>query len=47
MLFGAFADIFFGQIAHPQRGKRGPQRPCPCGSGKKYKNCHGRLEAAE
>ena len=20
-----------------------PQRPCPCGSGKKYKHCHGRL----
>ena len=22
-----------------------PNDPCPCGSGKKYKNCHGRLEA--
>jgi uncharacterized protein YecA (UPF0149 family) len=22
---------------------RGPQRPCPCGSGKKFKFCHGKL----
>ncbi|MBQ1923490.1 MAG: SEC-C domain-containing protein, partial [Lachnospiraceae bacterium] len=21
-----------------------PNDPCPCGSGKKYKNCHGRLK---
>ena len=27
--------------------KVGRNDPCPCGSGKKYKNCHGRLEAAE
>jgi hypothetical protein len=24
-----------------QRGKIGRNEPCPCGSGKKYKNCHG------
>ena len=24
--------------------KVGRNDPCPCGSGKKYKNCHGRLE---
>jgi len=24
-------------------GKVGRNEPCPCGSGKKYKNCHGRL----
>ncbi len=27
--------------------KVGRNDPCPCGSGKKYKNCHGRLEDAE
>ena len=21
----------------------GPNEPCPCGSGKKYKKCHGRI----
>ena len=25
--------------------KVGRNDPCPCGSGKKYKNCHGRLDA--
>ncbi|MGH8620738.1 MAG: SEC-C metal-binding domain-containing protein, partial [Burkholderiales bacterium] len=24
-------------------GKIGRNEPCPCGSGKKYKHCHGRL----
>ena len=23
-----------------------PNDPCPCGSGKKYKQCHGKLQAA-
>ena len=27
--------------------KVGRNDPCPCGSGKKYKNCHGREQAAE
>jgi preprotein translocase subunit SecA len=27
--------------------KVGRNDPCPCGSGKKYKNCHGKLEDAE
>ena len=26
--------------------KVGRNDPCPCGSGKKYKNCHGRMENA-
>jgi preprotein translocase subunit SecA len=26
-----------------QIGKVGRNEPCPCGSGKKYKHCHGRL----
>jgi preprotein translocase subunit SecA len=25
--------------------KVGRNDPCPCGSGKKYKNCHGRMSA--
>ena len=25
--------------------KVGRNEPCPCGSGKKYKQCHGRLNA--
>jgi SEC-C motif/Phytanoyl-CoA dioxygenase (PhyH) len=27
----------------PSRGKIGRNEPCPCGSGKKYKQCHGAL----
>jgi preprotein translocase subunit SecA len=27
--------------------KVGRNDPCPCGSGKKYKNCHGRQQAGE
>jgi len=27
--------------------KVGRNDPCPCGSGKKYKNCHGRFDSAE
>jgi uncharacterized protein YecA (UPF0149 family) len=26
--------------------KVGPNQPCPCGSGRKYKRCHGRPAAA-
>jgi preprotein translocase subunit SecA len=26
--------------------KVGPNQPCPCGSGEKYKRCHGRPSAA-
>ena len=28
-----------------QVNKVGRNDPCPCGSGKKYKNCHGKNEA--
>ena len=31
--------------AHRDIAKVGRNDPCPCGSGKKYKNCHGREEA--
>lgn len=27
-----------------QSGKVGRNSPCPCGSGKKYKNCHGKIK---
>ncbi len=32
-----------GKVTRTQtRGKIGRNEPCPCGSGKKYKRCHGR-----
>jgi len=36
-----------GQKAEPVRvdKKVGRNDPCPCGSGRKYKQCHGRLES--
>ena len=37
-----------GKKAEPIRNlgsKVGRNDPCPCGSGKKYKNCHMKLEA--
>jgi uncharacterized protein YecA (UPF0149 family) len=38
--------------AQPQQPVRvapkvGRNQPCPCGSGKKFKNCHGVLEGVE
>jgi preprotein translocase subunit SecA len=47
--FRGFCGHFLLKIAQPIRKevKVGRNDPCPCGSGKKYKNCHGRLEAAE
>jgi len=30
-------------IAIPGMAKVGRNDPCPCGSGKKYKQCHGKL----
>lgn len=30
----------------PSVPKVGPNQPCPCGSGQKYKRCHGKLAAA-
>jgi preprotein translocase subunit SecA len=39
-------DLFPGHIAPPLRHgpKAGRNDPCPCGSGKKYKHCHGKLD---
>ena len=31
------------RLSSAQMGKVGRNDPCPCGSGKKYKHCHGRL----
>jgi preprotein translocase subunit SecA len=31
-----------GGAAKPAAASVGRNDPCPCGSGKKYKNCHGR-----
>jgi hypothetical protein len=32
-----------GEVAQARRsGKIGRNTPCPCGSGRKYKKCHGR-----
>ncbi|MDD4573760.1 MAG: SEC-C metal-binding domain-containing protein [Sphaerochaeta sp.] len=30
------------EVIHPQNKKVRPNDPCPCGSGKKYKKCHGK-----
>ncbi len=30
-----------GPAAAPAEGEVGPRQPCPCGSGRKYKSCHG------
>jgi preprotein translocase subunit SecA len=40
------------QSSSPQQPVRaapkvGRNQPCPCGSGKKFKNCHGVLEGVE
>jgi preprotein translocase subunit SecA len=37
------------EVTQPIRVEKkvGRNDPCPCGSGKKYKNCHGRMEAGE
>ena len=37
------------EITQPIRAEKkvGRNDPCPCGSGKKYKNCHGRMESGE
>ena len=39
---GVHADRGAAVAAGLLRRRRGPQRPCPCGSGQKFKKCHGR-----
>ena len=49
LLAQSHSDTQQKQITQPihVEKKVGRNDPCPCGSGKKYKNCHGKLEAAE
>ena len=49
LLAQSHSDTQQKQITQPIRVEKkvGRNDPCPCGSGKKYKNCHGRMEAAE
>ncbi len=35
-------DVAFSQDDPSTWGKTGRNQPCPCGSGKKFKHCHGR-----
>lgn len=36
------AGLLQGKMITPSGGKIGRKQPCPCGSGKKFKHCHGR-----
>ena len=49
LLAQSHSDTQQRTITQPIRVEKkvGRNDPCPCGSGKKYKNCHGRLEAVE
>jgi len=49
LLAQSHSDTQQRQVTQPIRVEKkvGRNDPCPCGSGKKYKQCHGRLEAAE
>ena len=49
LLAQSHSDTQQRQVTQPIRKevKVGRNDPCPCGSGKKYKNCHGKLEAGE
>ncbi|KAB2897593.1 MAG: hypothetical protein F9K40_12645, partial [Kofleriaceae bacterium] len=42
---GASAAEAAGETVRRERPKVGRNDPCPCGSGKKYKKCHGKEEA--
>ena len=45
---GRYADEIMNILAdeegrsHPGKAKTGRNDPCPCGSGMKFKKCHGR-----
>jgi preprotein translocase subunit SecA len=41
---GEEADVAVEQRPIRKQPKVGRNQPCPCGSGKKFKHCHGRLE---
>ncbi|MBI5495128.1 MAG: SEC-C domain-containing protein [Deltaproteobacteria bacterium] len=38
----AYLGTVLRGLARPAAPRPGPNAPCPCGSGKKYKKCHGR-----
>ena len=41
------ADALIPSIPFVRSGRKiGRNEPCPCGSGLKYKNCHGRIQDA-
>ena len=46
LLTQSHSDTQERQVTQPIRVEKkiGRNDPCPCGSGKKYKNCHGRME---
>ena len=46
LLTQSHSDTQEKQVTQPIRVEKKVDRndPCPCGSGKKYKNCHGRME---
>ena len=46
LLTQSHSDTQEKQVTQPIRVEKkiGRNDPCPCGSGKKYKNCHGRME---
>ena len=48
LLTQSHSDTQEKQVTQPIRVEKkvGRNDPCPCGSGKKYKNCHGRMEGA-
>ena len=48
LLSQAHSNTQHKEVTQPIRVEKkvGRNDPCPCGSGKKYKNCHGRLENA-
>ena len=39
----ADGDVAVAQAPVRQEPKVGRNEPCPCGSGKKYKHCHGQI----
>ncbi|MBO6023414.1 MAG: preprotein translocase subunit SecA [Bacteroidales bacterium] len=49
LLAQSHSDTQQKQVTQPIRVEKkvGRNDPCPCGSGKKYKNCHGRIDAVE
>lgn len=45
--FKGFTETIAPDLLGPSDPAPGRNAPCPCGSGKKYKHCHGRPESAQ